>query len=48
MAINAEVISSQWLAKGREAEEHGNKKAAVACFEAADRWLAKANELRGW
>jgi hypothetical protein len=47
-AIDAEHKAARWLAKGRAAEEQGDRAKAERHFERAEKWLTKANQLRGW
>ena len=46
-AIDAEVRGSQWLAKGNEYAERGNKKQAEKCYDKAQFWLDRYNKLTG-
>lgn len=47
MASDAEARAADWLAKGNRASERGNRDLAERHYAKAQRWLDKANELRG-
>jgi len=44
----AEAKGSQLLADANEAAEAGNKAKAERLYERGQKWLDKANVLRGW
>jgi len=45
---DAEARSAMALASGNAALERGDKDVAERHYERAEKWLWKANELRGW
>ena len=45
---DAEAKGSAALADANDANERGAKKTADKLYDRAQRWLDKANELRGW
>lgn len=45
---DAEAKGSAALADANEAFDRGAKKTAEKLYDRAQRWLDKANELRGW
>lgn len=46
--LDAEEKGNRALADANEAAERGAKKTAERLYERGQRWLGKANELRGW
>ena len=46
--IDAETKGSMALADANAAQERGALKTADRLYERGQRWLDKANELRGW
>ena len=46
--INAEIRGSMALADANAAQERGALKTADRLYERSQRWLDKANKLRGW
>lgn len=46
--LDAEELSSKWLADGNAAAEKGNHIKAEKCYAKSQYWLDKANKDRGW
>jgi hypothetical protein len=43
----ADCRGNEWLAKGRAAEDTGNKTKAEECYRKGNYWLDRSNKLRG-
>lgn len=43
--LDADVLSSRWLADGNEAKERGDKARAEKCYEKSQFWLDRFNLL---
>jgi hypothetical protein len=45
---DCDAIAARYLANGNQAKERGARAAAERWYEKSQRWLDRANKLRGW